>query len=161
MFEKSGFNKRYLYFLIGLGLHSSFAMADNISCTSLQPLSWLYGEWVEQAGNRVSKEQWNNVSPKTLEGSTQVINDGKESHFETIRIVEMSGAVFYIAKVPQNPLPVAFKLIHCSDNQFFFENLTHDFPNRIDYHFINANKMRVDVSDKNGKGFSVNYKKQL
>ena len=72
----------------------------------------------------------------------------------------MSGAVFYIAKVEQNPLPVAFKLVSCDSNGFSFANDLHDFPRRIDYHYIDTNTMRVNVSGPTGAGFRVHYQRQ-
>lgn len=137
-------------------------------CSSLNQLQWLEGTWYEQKASQENTstekpskqtvEQWTVVSPYTLEGSGSVIERGNKTHIESLRIVKMSGEVFYIAKVKHNSLPIPFKLIRCSDGQYFFENQNHDFPKRIDYYKIDEKTMRVKVSEDGVKGFVVNFK---
>ena len=43
-------------------------------------------------------------------GATRESGSSTVETTETLRLVEMSGEVFYLAKTRQNPLPVAFKL---------------------------------------------------
>ena len=121
---------------------------------------WLEGKWLERKQEKISTETWAGVSANTMEGRALVIKNGKPVHSETMRLVEMSGDIFYLAKVAQNSLPIPFKLIVCSNKQFFFENLEHDFPKRIDYTIVDDTNMRVDVSDGKDQGFSINYTRQ-
>jgi hypothetical protein len=93
----------------------------------------------------------------TLEGVGATYASEKLNSSESLRIVEMSKAVFYIAKVDHNSLPVAFKLVKCSDTHVIFENLDHDFPKRIEYKAITLDKMTVRVSDAKDKGFTINF----
>lgn len=82
---------------------------------------------------------------------------GAVQNRETLRLVEMSGEVFYIAKVPQNELPTAFKLTKCGQNFFVFENPLHDFPKKITYSFEGSSKMNVRVSGSLDSDFELNF----
>jgi hypothetical protein len=69
----------------------------------------------------------------------------------------MGGAVVFIAKVAHNPLPVPFKLTICTDDSATFENTNHDFPQRLVYRHIATDKMVVEVSGGDGKGFQISF----
>ncbi|MEW6991134.1 DUF6265 family protein [Colwelliaceae bacterium 6441] len=76
---------------------------------------------------------------------------------ETLRLVEMSGEIFYIAKVKSNDSPIAFKLTNCTKNTAIFENSQHDFPKKINYKYKKNKGISVFVSGENGKGFLIEY----
>jgi hypothetical protein len=57
----------------------------------------------------------------------------------------MSGEVFYIPKVAENPLPVPFRLTSVSQQTATFENPSHDFPTRIIYRHGSDDSMTVSV----------------
>jgi len=138
-------------------------------CSSLNQLQWLEGTWYEQKASQENTstekpskqtvEQWTVISPYTLKESGSVIERENKTHIESLRIVKMSGEVFYIAKVKHNSLPIPFKLMKCSDDQYFFENQNHDFPKRIDYYKIDEKTMRVKVSEDGVKGFEILFSK--
>ncbi|MGB1262546.1 MAG: DUF6265 family protein [Cognaticolwellia sp.] len=129
-------------------LASTSASANN--CNSLNDLTWLLGKWQTQHQQPSTTEHWAKLSDKTFEGYGKTA-----SHYESLRLVEMSGAVFYLAKVSHNPSPVAFKLTHCSNGHFSFENTQHDFPNKIDYHQTGDDAIQVTVSGQSGKSFAI------
>ncbi|KAA3619275.1 MAG: hypothetical protein DWQ05_00730 [Calditrichaeota bacterium] len=130
-------------------------------CASLQHFEWLLGEWICSNERNVTSETWKKVSEKTIEGTgkTRSKSQDKPQSFETLRIVEMSGAIYYIAKVAHNPLPVSFRLTSCSDSLSVFENETHDFPTKITYQRFGDTRMKVTVGN-NMREFSLEFKKQ-
>ncbi|MCG7550521.1 DUF6265 family protein [Pseudoalteromonas sp. Of7M-16] len=129
------------------------------SCDSVKSLSWLVGNWYSQSSKLKIRESWKQISGKTFEGtgSTYSIEKGKTVSSETLRLVEMSGEVFYVAKVASNDLPVAFKLTSCSEKTAVFENPQHDFPKKLSYQLTKDNYITVLVSGEQGKGFSINF----
>lgn len=120
------------------------------TCSSLTQLNWLVGEWQTEKSASFVNENWQKVSDDTFEGQGKT-----NSSSESLRLVQMADEVFYLAKVSHNPLPVAFKLSHCKNKQFVFENMQHDFPNKIEYRKINSNVLQVIVSDKAEKSFTI------
>lgn len=109
----------------------------------------LVGEWISEEPGRKVTESWSRVSAETLEGIGQTIDTVRNSRafIETLRLVLMSGDVFYIAKVTHNQLPVAFRMTESTSDSILFENPEHDFPKKIAYVFIDMDHMRVLVSN--------------
>jgi len=135
-------------------------MAKAESCHSFTTIDWLLGSWISNNEKQVITESWQKVSPTTVEGKGTTFSMGKQKSSESLRIVEMSGALFYLAKVNHNPLPIAFKLITCTNESVIFENMHHDFPKRIEYAYLQNEKMKVIVSDGKNKKFSIHFKRK-
>jgi hypothetical protein len=117
------------------------------------------GDWKAESGEKMTFESWKEVSPKTFEGLGETRNRSTNEllNSETMRILEMSSEVFFLAKVNHNELPVAFKLTDGTNNKAIFENTGHDFPKKLEYHLISKNKMTVSVSDGKDKGFIIQF----
>ena len=129
--------------------------ANAYHCNSLSDLDWLLGEWKTQVkqdltNEFLTSETWLKLSDKTFEGFGKTANN-----IESLRLLEMSDEIFYLAKVSHNPSPIAFKLTACKSNAFIFENEQHDFPNTIEYKQINSNAIQVKVSGKTEKSFTI------
>lgn len=127
------------------------------TCHSLKDVAWVLGAWESTNQDSVMTESWGKVSDVTFEGAGATYFKGMLKATESLRMIEMSQSVFYLAKVSHNPLPVAFKLIKCADGNAIFENLNHDFPKRIEYISTEADSMMVVVSDAKEKGFTVDF----
>lgn len=142
--------------LLCLVFQSSVQAKD---CNTVESLNWLVGNWNSENSKLKINESWKRLSGKTFEGSgfTYSIKKNKTVSSETLRLVEMSGEVFYLAKVASNDLPIAFKLTSCSAKSAIFENSLHDFPKKIRYQLNKEKSITVFVSGENGKGFSIEF----
>ncbi|MFT6732800.1 MAG: hypothetical protein ACJAS9_000982 [Polaribacter sp.] len=127
------------------------------NCGTVESLTWLVGNWKSENSKLKIKESWKRISSNTFEGSgsTYSIEKKKIVSSESLRLVEMSGEVFYVAKVASNDLPVAFKLTSCTAKTAIFENSIHDFPKKIIYQLNKEKNITIFVSGENGKGFSI------
>ncbi|MBN1880511.1 hypothetical protein JW823_10405 [bacterium] len=116
------------------------------------------GDWISRQDDSFTIESWSRISPSTLEGTgrTEKIDEPQTISSESLRIVIMSGIVFYIAKVAHNELPVAFRLTEASSDTLIFENPAHDFPTRISYTFTNKDRLSVRVS-AGDRGFVLEF----
>ena len=141
-------------------LTASYTAVYAQSCSSLESLEWITGEWIAEHGDVITREKWVKVSDRSFEGVGGITRKATgEKSGETLRLVEMSGEIFFIAKVSQNPLPVAFKLTHCSAGAATFENAAHDFPKKLEYRLENEASLVVTVSDGADKGFQLLFSK--
>jgi hypothetical protein len=115
-------------------------VAEAEECHSLEVVEWVLGEWVASPGAVVIREHWHRVSDETFEGEsiTRSLTDDEVVNYETLRLVAMSNAVFYIAKVTHNDLPVPFRLMQCSKDLAVFENPGHDAPQRLIYRLLES-----------------------
>ena len=127
------------------------ATASAADCASLYQADWVLGDWVTADG---ATESWLRLGPRTFEGA-----GASGSDRETLRLVEMSGRVYYIAKIAHNELPVAFALVDCDDARLVFENPAHDFPRRLEYRRTAADAMTVTVGDGRERSFEVSFHK--
>jgi len=144
-----------LGFVIALLFSPPLLAAED--CNTLESLHWLLGNWESVGGNTRWVETWEQMTDKTIEGSTvqHRRSDDVVTSEETLRLVEMSGEVFYIAKVAQNELPIAFKLTACGPGIATFENAQHDFPKLLRYELKSDATLDVLVADENADGFTI------
>ncbi len=128
-------------------------------CDSLGAVHWLLGDWVAQDAKRITRESWRQISPDTFEGAGSVTSratmDVQSS--ESMRLVAMSGEVFYIAKAAHNTLPIGFKLVRCTHDTALFENPDHDFPKQLTYRRGDRDSLIVHVSDGASRGFTLRF----
>ncbi len=134
-----------------------FSTAHAGACRDLETVAWVLGEWTTSPTRTMISESWSRASDLTFEGEsiTTSVTDGEVIHYETLRLAVMSDQVFYIAKVPENDLPVPFRLTQCSDGLAVFENPDHDAPQRLVYRRRNAGEMEVRVEGEGMKDFSL------
>lgn len=131
-------------------------------CNSLDPVRWLVGEWAAEAEGKQVLESWTVASADTFEGVGAVRSPetGEISVSETLRLVAMSGGVYYIAKVPENDLPVPFAMTSCHDASASFTNPLHDFPKMITYRLDGSDRMTVSVRGDRDEGFTLTFERQ-
>ena len=105
------------------------------SYETLAQLQWLVGAWVHETSEEYSKETWQQLNDSTLTGFsyTQVAQDTVFA--EELILQERDGRVFLeVTAFEQNDdLPIQFDLISAETSKHIFENLEHDFPQRIVY----------------------------
>ncbi len=118
-----------------LGLISFMAIA----CTpAIKIFDWLSGTWEMPTKRGVMVEKWEHFEKNNMKAESYRISDGQKVPLETIEIKWENGDFWYIPTVPdQNEgKPVPFKMVSIDGNsKFTFENLEHDFPQRIIYEF--------------------------
>ncbi|MEO5858912.1 MAG: DUF6265 family protein [Pyrinomonadaceae bacterium] len=111
------------------------AIAVRSQTASVDTLGWMAGCWelsVPQKQMTIS-EHWMKPSGGTLIGMSRTVRGVKTTGFEFIRIVTTAAGIDYVARPSSNKDETAFKLIRSSATEVVFENLAHDFPQRIIY----------------------------
>lgn len=122
--------------------------------------NFLEGRWKNKDSDTF--EQWD----RTADGGLKGIGYTKEASgtvvMEYLEIYTRNNETVYSAFVPgQNGgAPVDFVLVR-SDSVVVFENLNHDFPQRIAYHMSGKQHMRIEVSGSGGGDFSLHMVKQV
>lgn len=123
------------------------------NCDNLGALSWLLGQWQMQKGDKTLWENWQKVSDNSFEGHAGS-NSSKGQSSEDLRLLVMQGQIFYLAKVSENALPVAFALQDCTENSATFVSAGHDFPQRLHYR-LDGQQLHIRVEDLQSKGFTL------
>ena len=113
----------------------------------LDSINWILGEWVMNYERAYLTESWEKISENSIEGSGITRDNESDSTLfsESLRILDMNGEIFYLAKVRQNRFPIPFKLTYQDSNKIIFENENHDFPQIINYIRLNNDSLKVII----------------
>ncbi len=100
---------------------------------SLSALVWMAGCWEGDLGNGASyEESWMAPRGGMMLGTARMIRGGRVVSFEFLRIVDAAGTPVYLPQ-PGGQAATPFRSIGVEGSSVVFENLEHDFPQRIFY----------------------------
>ncbi len=106
--------------------------------------NWLIGNWRNIKSGTI--ETWGIQGDSTI-GKAFKIENGDTVVLEQLSIVTLDEKLYYVADVPENDKPIYFEITRVDENEFYAENLAHDFPKRITYIYQN-DSLRVNISDE-------------
>lgn len=96
-------------------------------------LAWIIGEWkIEKPGSTMI-EIWIKENDSTLSGTSYRVTAIDTLLLEKMAIEQRRQAVVFTAIVEGNLGAIPFTMAQYSDREILFENLAHDFPQRIMY----------------------------
>jgi hypothetical protein len=98
----------------------------------IDSLVWLSGCWAQPRPDGLVEEQWMAPRGGSMLGMSRTVIGGKTTEYEFIRIAVVDGALAYVAR-PSGQAEAVFPLKSIADGVVVFENLAHDFPQRIIY----------------------------
>jgi hypothetical protein len=99
---------------------------------SLNDLSWLSGCWQGRQGTAIIEEMWSKPAGTTMLGLGRTVKDNRTVSFEFMQFREENGNLFFLPQ-PQGGAQVRFPLKEFTPAKFTFENLNHDYPQRVSY----------------------------
>jgi hypothetical protein len=137
----------------------STAIAQSASSAKLAELGWLSGCWEMKNRERgtLITEMWMKAEGDAMLGVGRTLKAGKLVDFEFLRIVEDVNGLSYISRPSANKEDTAFRMIKISTSEIVFQNLTHDFPQRIIYKREGEKlKARIEAS-QDGKTRGVDF----
>ena len=129
---------------------------------SIGSLGWMSGCWeLNVAASKMTiAEQWMKPAGGSMIGMSRTVKGDSTLMFEFLRIAENADGIFYIAR-PSSAGASAkeetrFKLVKWGKTEAAFENLTHDFPQRIIYRSDKADMLfaRIESADRK-KGMDI------
>ena len=115
----------------------------------IDELAWMTGYWTAMVNEVAQEELWSSSAGNMMLGLHRDVSADGSGSFEFMQIVERQDGIFYRAS-PQGRPAVEFKLVEVTDRRVTFENLTHDFPQRIIYE-RSGETMIARIEDKIGK----------
>ncbi len=100
----------------------------------IDDFEWLAGCWENKEGDHGYEEQWMKPKGDMILGASRTVRNGKVVEYEFLQIVAREDGVFYVAR-PSGQNSAEFKLMTLENGKAVFENLQHDFPQRIIYEY--------------------------
>ena len=112
----------------------------------------IVGSWQSFNGMNIG-EQYFIENDSTISGKTFMLRDNDTIPLENISITSRNGKIYYSPTVlgQNNNKEIQFEFKKDSANFVFFENKSHDFPQRIAYHFVNHDSLYAFI-DGNSSG---------
>jgi hypothetical protein len=126
--------------------------------TALKDLSWLPGCWAGSNGRMEFREHWMPAAGGMMMGMGRTLANRKVVSYESMRIeTDATGVPVFTAK-PSGQAEGSFKMLSGDNNRVVFENLAHDFPQRVIYELKSASVLhaRIEGKDK-GKDKAVDF----
>jgi hypothetical protein len=117
---------------LALTVLCGFTLGGESGCSELGRLAWIAGHWAETVGDVHMEEIWTEARGGVMLGVHRDVRAGGAAFFEYLRIEDRGGQTVYIAS-PMGRESTEFALALVEDRRAIFENLDHDFPQRIIY----------------------------
>jgi hypothetical protein len=100
--------------------------------TRVEQVGWLAGCWEYSTAQRTVEEQWMAPRGHTMLSAGRTTQGDTLAEYEMVLIREQGGRLAYESHPSGQPSAV-FLSRTVSENEVVFENLQHDFPQRIGY----------------------------
>ena len=100
--------------------------------SDISDLAWMAGCWKLESTSRIIEEQWMAPRGGMMLGNGRTVRQGRTAEFEQTRIEQRGDSVVFIAQ-PSGQASAAFTAKTVSRQEVVFENLAHDFPQRVIY----------------------------
>ena len=115
----------------------------------VQQLRWLAGCWELRTPTRVTQESWIAPAGDLMLGTSRTVIRDVAREFEFLRVESRGGTATYVAQ-PGGGTATAFGATVLSDTAVTFENLQHDFPQRIIYRRIGSDSLVARIEGPQG-----------
>lgn len=137
-----------------LSLGSASLHAQN---ADLARLAWLGGCWKSANGEAGSEEQWMPGAGETMLGMGRTVKQGRTVSHEFMQIHTVNNTLAFTAH-PSGQRSETFPLLRMTDNEAVFENLQHDFPQRVAYKLENPTTLAARIEGmRNGTLRVINF----
>lgn len=136
-----------VFILLAGSLNAQSQASGSIVLIDALPGFWTYQ--TPKKGQFV--EQWQRSNDSLLLGIGAELNTAGDTLFsELLRLVLKEGQWMYVVRVPdQNQAEeVYFNEVPKPGSTWYFENLSHDFPQGISYTLVNPNQLEVFIEGK-------------
>lgn len=122
--------------------------SDSNKNEKIKAASWLLGNWENKSADGNLTENWEKLNDSTFQAQSYYIKEKDTVHFESIILQQKGENLTYTATVKgqNNDKPVVFKLTTATNKQVSFENLKHDYPQKISYNQITPDSLVAKIS---------------
>jgi Domain of unknown function (DUF6265) len=137
-------------------LMCAFAFQAPARSSEIDDVAWLTGCWEYSSGARTVEEHWLAPRGRTMMNAGRTVNGDKLLEFETVIIREQDGRLAYEAHPSGQPSAV-FLSQRVADREVVFENLQHDFPQRVGYKRAGDSLLGWIEGPRNGQNRRIEF----
>jgi Domain of unknown function (DUF6265) len=138
-------------------MHTLVILATLAQVADASVLSWMAGCWQQESSGRVVEEMWMAPRGDGMLGMSRTVAKGRIVEHEFLQIRVQEGRLVYIAKPSRQP-EATFTAKSAGAREVIFENLAHDFPQRVIYRLQSDGNLaaRIEGTEK-GKSRGVDF----
>ena len=103
-------------------------------------VAWLQGCWLLRDGDRTIEEQWLSPRADSMLGVGRTTRADRLIEYEMV-LIRASGRQLAYEAHPSTEEPALFMSASIGERSIVFENLKHDFPQRIGYERTSADRL--------------------
>jgi hypothetical protein len=120
----------------------SATLAGNADAQSaaINRAAWLAGCWELRAPGRLTTEMWMAPAGGAMFGASRTVIGTAVRESEYLQIAARGDTLIYTA-IPSGQTATQFKTTGTASTPIVFENLAHDFPQRIIYRRVSADSL--------------------
>lgn len=109
---------------------------------------WLIGSWESKLTDGVLSENWKKVNDSTFQGQSYFLKGKDTLHFETITLQQKGEELTYLTTIlgQNDDKAIPFALTETTEKQLVFENIKHDYPQKISYSHISKDSLTSEIS---------------
>ena len=136
------------------------------AANNLNKLGWVLGGWYMETPDGSISEEWSKVNDSSYIGfGIMKTPKGDTVFIEQIKLLADAEGVWYMPTISgqNNGQEVKFKEITSGNDEIVFENLGHDFPQRIIYHRLTDSTMIASIEGEQNSKMrkeEYNYKRK-
>lgn len=123
--------RKYLSVTGAVAITIALLFSPTVRADEIDKLAWMAGTWTQVKDGETVQETWLGPRGKMMV-AVNLTSSAKRSSFEFLRIIEGQSGLAYLASPGGKPA-TEFKLKEMAEKKVVFENLGHDFPQRILY----------------------------
>jgi len=117
--------------------------------SSVAALSWLAGCWRAESADSGSGEQWLPPAGGAMLGVERTIEKGKLVSYGFMRIEANGEGKLVFTASPSGQEQASFTQVSFSGDAITFENLQHDFPQRVMYRLVSSERLAARIEGIN------------
>ena len=107
-------------------------------------LAWMGGCWERRSPSRLIEEMWQAPRGGMMLGMSRTTAGDIVLEYEALRIYTRDGALIFAATPSRQPT-AEFTSVQVGDSVVVFENMAHDFPQRVIYRHAPGDSMHARV----------------
>jgi hypothetical protein len=134
--------------------------SDKNEKDKIKTAHWLLGQWEAQSGGGTLTEIWKKANDSTYNGQAYFMKGTDTIHNEKILLQQVEDQLSYntAIKGQNDDEPVSFILTDRNETQLLFENIKHNYPQKISYTRISKDSLVTEISGmQSGKLSSEKY----
>ena len=145
---------------LALALATTAGAQETAAPALIEDLAWMAGAWVQEADGVTTRETWLAPLGGAMGGVGQTNRPDGKTSFDFMSITTEAAGLTFTARIEgQSPTPFVLKAGRAGEAMF--ENLAHDFPQRIIYRQCGEDLCgRIEgVMDGQAQGFDWRYRR--